>query len=81
MQTYTLSDDLMAECAALVYRQWAQAHDNLKAVRAEKPTQAEPDWAQFHQARLTNAQTDLAKWTKLKEEIAPLIAHIYAGVL
>lgn len=72
-QTYDLSDELMSECAQLVYRQWTIAFDNLKAVKAEKPNlKLEPDWEQFHKIRLENAQKDYDKWDRLRKEITPL---------
>ena len=51
------------ECTSLVYRKWAEAFDNLKRVKAEKPNpKVEPDWEQFHAIRLKNAIADEAKW-------------------
>ena len=59
----------------LAYRAWAEAYDNLKAVRAEQPD-GSPDWHQFHQSRIENAQKDFDKATHVKNVICkydPLI--------
>lgn len=41
------------ECTALAYRKWAEAYDNLKAVKAEKDD-GSLDWKLFHAERLKN---------------------------
>lgn len=66
-----ISDELLDECQKLIYRKWAEAHDNLKAVKAET-NDGTPDWNRFHAHRLSFAINDLARYKSLLDEINPL---------
>lgn len=64
-----ISDNDLWECLGVVYRRWADAHDALKKVKAEKNDGSE-DWQQFHNARLENTAKEEAKWRELKDRLA-----------
>ena len=72
MTTYTctLSDELLDRCGALIYREWSTAFDALKHVKAET-NDGSMDWSSFHQHRLTHAQSEFDKYTRLLNEIKP----------
>lgn len=64
------SDDLLARACFLLYREWAQRHDALKAVKAERDD-GSPDWELFHADRLARATKELEGAKRLLDEIKP----------
>jgi len=72
----TISQALANECASLIWRKWAEACDNLKAVKSEK-NDGSKDWLQFHMTRLRQAVNEEAKFKAFLDEIKPL--HTIGG--
>jgi hypothetical protein len=65
-----LSDELLHECQKLLYRAWAIAYDEFKAVRAEKDDGSD-DWATFHQHHRLASEKELNRLAKLRAELDP----------
>lgn len=66
-----VSQELVNVCATLVYRKWAEAVDNQKAVKEERDDGSE-DWALFHAERLRRAEAEFTYWQRYLDEIKPL---------
>ncbi len=68
-----ISDQDAFDCASLVYSKWAEAWDNLKAVKVEKPDyKLEPDWDLMHQVRLENATKAEARWKEFLQRMTAI---------
>ena len=63
-----LSAEARDAMVTLIYREWAQSCDILKAVKAEKNDGSE-DWNQFHDFRLKKALSAKDNWFKILEEV------------
>lgn len=72
-----ISNADLFELASLVYKRWAQAYDDLKKVKEEKPDyKLEPDWDQFHELRLKNGTEEEAKWRAFRDRITILAPRL-----
>lgn len=67
-----LSKETVEIAQALIYRRWAEAHDDYKAVRQEKDD-GSPDWGLFHVERLKNNGNTLNKYQRALDDIIKFI--------
>jgi hypothetical protein len=77
----TIQLHLADECVALLYSKWAQAYDDLKAVKNEQ-NDGSQDWPLFHAERLRRNTASEAKAKLLLEQLTSAIKEAgYGGAL